>query len=69
MGQYDKRSRKQIQKAYSCLIKVTRSSLKDRELRELLYDTQDGRQRKKITSGGAQGSILGILNVEMSDDY
>lgn len=57
------------------LLKVLQSYLKDREL---LYDTSDGMRRKKITSGAAQGSILGpdlwnitydeILRIEMPDD-
>lgn len=57
------------------LMKMIRSYLKDRKL---LYDTSDGLKSKEITSGAAQGSILGpdlwnasydgILNVEMPDD-
>ncbi|XP_018792198.1 PREDICTED: uncharacterized protein LOC108970924, partial [Bactrocera latifrons] len=57
------------------LMKMIRSYLKDRKL---LYDTSDGPKSKEITSGAAQGSILGsdlwnasydgILNVEMPDD-
>lgn len=48
------------------------------ENRLLIYDTNDGRRRKEISSGAAQGSILGpdlwnmiyddILQIEMPDD-
>lgn len=57
------------------LMRIVRSYLKDREL---VYNTSQGPRRKKITSGAAQGSILGpdlwnvsydgILNIDMPDD-
>lgn len=57
------------------LMRMIRSYLKDRLL---IYDTNKGQRTKKITSGAAQGSILGpdlwnvsydgILNIEMPDD-
>jgi len=57
------------------LMKMTRSYLSDRVL---LYDTSDGSRRLTITSGAAQGSILGpdlwndtydsILDMKMPED-
>lgn len=57
------------------LKRIIRSYLRDREL---IYDTADGTRIKQITSGAAQGSILGpdlwnvsydeILHIEMPDD-
>lgn len=57
------------------LMKIIRSYLKDRVL---IYDTSQGQKTKVITSGAAQGSILGpdlwnvsydaILDVAMPDD-
>lgn len=57
------------------LLRMIRSYLQNREL---LYETLDGPRRKQITSGAAQGSILGpelwnisydgILRMEMPDD-
>ena len=59
----------------SYLLKIVRSYLSNREL---IYETSDGTRRKKVTSGAAQGSILGpdlwnitydeILRIEMPDD-
>lgn len=57
------------------LMNMVRSYLKDREL---IYDTSIGTRKKVITSGAAQGSILGpdlwnvsydeILSIDMPDD-
>lgn len=57
------------------LLRILRSYLKDRKL---IYDTPDGQKTVEITSGAAQGSILGpdlwnlsyddILGIEMPED-
>lgn len=57
------------------LVKMLQSYLSDREL---IYDTNDGQRTKRISSGAAQGSILGpdlwnityddILRIEMPEE-